>query len=557
MSNTTIIECRQLDSNNPSQNGEWENILVEPITIYPNDQIGIKSVFIDTIAQTNNKINLVDDLNVSLSFSLYNQNWKIDNKTYSDATKQPDGRTYILTQKTNGASVVGVLLVKQLQFGSRVKDYGFGGIPAQVQYINFSGQKVTLNVPIQVSPDKSGGYPFDFDAVVKLDANGKPIITILNADEIGKENAQGDGPNTIYLGVASTEPVTADLFEPYVATVDLTIPKGTYSPQEICKLINDYFSVDSITGYIVGNNTPSRSQLLKSSRDSNNSNNFYMMYSSIETREVQDYTYNITDYYWFGTNQFELAWDDAQQRFYFNYLHMPYYNNDNICVQFIDSPVNGYFLNSKAGGILLNDMQPSSFWQDLLGFDLSSILVQFKHVVVGTDTVAMPTKPLVNGVNMTSGFNGITSSLLISSTSGTDFDKVPDLATPFFTIIGDSTIGIYGKEPSFAGALKFPYFLIDIDTVFKTDLLGQNRKTDSIQGIVSRYYSIDSYTSGGTETSIPYVHLSPYPIQLTSLNIRILQPDGTVPASLGKDNNVFITIEKSQPIRPIEEPKKK
>ena len=68
-----IVECREKDAyvNSNNVNGEWTTIIKEPITVQENDQIAIKSTFIDTESIESQKIAIEQDLTLSLSMNLY------------------------------------------------------------------------------------------------------------------------------------------------------------------------------------------------------------------------------------------------------------------------------------------------------------------------------------------------------------------------------------------------------------------------------------------------------------------------------------------------------
>ena len=65
----------------------------------------------------------------------------------------------------------------------------------------------------------------------------------------------------------------------------------------------------------------------------------------------------------------------------------------------------------------------------------------------------------------------------------------------------------------------------------------------TIQGIVNKYYNLNSYTSSDG-SNIFYQHRGE-PIMLSSLRVRILNPDMSL-ADVGSDTTVFLSIVKSQ-----------
>jgi len=66
--------------------------------------------------------------------------------------------------------------------------------------------------------------------------------------------------------------------------------------------------------------------------------------------------------------------------------------------------------------------------------------------------------------------------------------------------------------------------------------------------IVSRYYELNSFTSGGSDTSLIYTHVGD-PITLSSFGVRIMKPDKTLADNLGENTSVFLQIIKGEPTR--------
>ena len=68
---STILQCRQEDSKQSNNNGDFTTMLDEPIKLDPGDSINIKSCFIDTKSENSTKITVEEDLDVSLTFGYY------------------------------------------------------------------------------------------------------------------------------------------------------------------------------------------------------------------------------------------------------------------------------------------------------------------------------------------------------------------------------------------------------------------------------------------------------------------------------------------------------
>ena len=66
--------------------------------------------------------------------------------------------------------------------------------------------------------------------------------------------------------------------------------------------------------------------------------------------------------------------------------------------------------------------------------------------------------------------------------------------------------------------------------------------------IVSRYYELNSFTSGSSADSLVYTHESEEPITLSSFGIRILKPSKEIADNLGKQTTVFLEIIRGQQV---------
>ena len=205
-----------------------------------------------------------------------------------------------------------------------------------------------------------------------------------------------------------------------------------------------------------------------------------------------------------------------------------------------------YFVANKYSGIAFTSLQPKEFWEDTLGFDLSLLTVDIQQTetpnvkILSGGTGSLPIINYTDGVNVTGSFTGLDAIILKKSAN---FYQVPFT----FPIISSSSqnITIYANKSFGIQGVKSGYFLIEISDLISSDVIGENIKSRSISGIVSRYYSADSYTSGSSDVSIPYVHRGINPITINSMGVRILNPDGSFANDIGSDNTVFLQIVRS------------
>jgi len=146
---------------------------------------------------------------------------------------------------------------------------------------------------------------------------------------------------------------------------------------------------------------------------------------------------------------------------------------------------------------------------------------------------------------MTSGYSGLNAVVI---KNGTDpFNIVPTSipASGIFSTSSD-TQPIIGKASSLNAQDSFGYFLVEVKAGFGNDFYTPFNNQSSVRAIVSRYYSVNSYTSGTEADSIVYRHTGD-PMMLSSFKIRILDSLKNVASNIGEDNTVFIGIIKAPP----------
>ena len=68
---STILQCRQVDSKQSNNNGDFTTMLDKPIKLDPGDSINIKSCFIDTKNENSNDIKIDEDLEIFITFGYY------------------------------------------------------------------------------------------------------------------------------------------------------------------------------------------------------------------------------------------------------------------------------------------------------------------------------------------------------------------------------------------------------------------------------------------------------------------------------------------------------
>ena len=318
-----------------------------------------------------------------------------------------------------------------------------------------------------------------------------------------------------------------------------TIPAGTYSPQGIAEFISTNFSlVDPPDG------TPAPLR--------NISNKFLQGTDGTGTN-IRFYPFNLTTgviddgnwFYpeqaeWFGASQVALSYNSDQNGiFQFDYLHTPYYNgsgDESVGLYEIDEEhphSAGEFIGvTRAGGVFIRDLQPRSFWEDILGFDVDSIKT------TNTDfTLNFPAGKTFNDLTT----NAVFSLDDVLNNAGGDPNKCPD--AQFFK---KSTATVPIKAPnSYSPLTDSAYFLIECSMNYNMKYQYDTANLANINAIVSRQYNTNNYITGFGECSINYVHHGE-PVILSSAKIRILDPVNKQEAtSLGEKSSIFLEVFKA------------
>ena len=72
-----ILELSQQKSENVRQDGDWvTNLSDKNILIESGDEVSVKNVFLDTVSQSNGKVNISDDLTLTIGVNQYLTSWR-------------------------------------------------------------------------------------------------------------------------------------------------------------------------------------------------------------------------------------------------------------------------------------------------------------------------------------------------------------------------------------------------------------------------------------------------------------------------------------------------
>ena len=304
-----------------------------------------------------------------------------------------------------------------------------------------------------------------------------------------------------------------------------------------------------------------------------------------------------------GASFVEFDYKTDTNQFTIDFIHTPYYTDPvpdsntpaQIAVgylsqrQFVDGTAKGTPENlipiTKNGGIVFQQLTSldnqggnTNFWTEVLGFNLSSDQEVVPELLVSHQTLAtadIPTRPagygeaggvaynvanafkmvppLKDGKNMTGGYFPMSASTDLVGSNATSYWEPISMVLPAdntvpspFLSTATDTINIQSNQVAIGGGSKNDggYFLVSVQGNFLTDYYSNNQK-ENIVGIVSRYYEINSFTSGTSDDAVVYQHKG-QPITLSDFKVRILTPSKELAPNLGDGTSVFLEIIKAE-----------
>ena len=589
MSNITL-ELRETDSTREYNNGDWES-QVEPQTIYEGDQIVMRNVFIDTQATSNDKINVSEDLTLDLEY-IYYYNFYLPNTTDANYFKSeygtaitPDAKTKIhmkgtlLSPSAHGTKAlykVNMAFLLNTPQGKVCPAFDF-----EIIYTDVNNNQSSIQVHNPSFKNTTPGQTLQGDFlphIIFFKSNGDPTYEGLTFNPSVDEMKSRYGVVPILLGSGLKEDEI--IFEPVKGKTKISLNKGSYSPPDLCNTINTELTKIIIPQGATNLYPSNGNQFLLSQR-----------LTAMDTVEAQGNNIKglqTSSNTLIGASKVELSYIDAQQKFAWDMLHTPLYDEDGVeCVRYSsDAPNEKGKVQKQLSGILFTFLGAKKsngdyfdFWSALLGFNLQNLYPQVDNQSGGgyweysgvpepflglaTDpanpsvcTVIQPSMEYQMGnqdnnlpLQATGGLATIDALVpkgkqFSFSPNGADFFlPIPDTgaeATYFSPTNGVNT-RILAQNSVLGSTSQFGYFVIEVTSKFRNDVIGSNINKNNVVGIVGRYYEVNSYTSGTTSDSIIYVH-NGSPVILDSFKCRILDSNKDLAGNLGSDNTIFLQI---------------
>jgi hypothetical protein len=562
---TYTLELRQKDAVTTNNNGDYESIVQEKILIEEGDSVVMKSVFIDTQASSNQKINVPDDLTLTFQWINYLQ-WSKGTGTFINAGLEfnpVDGSPYNYVTPSNqeysemkmiSGDTADFDFITQLVFNTTTYKAGGQSKPFDLTITYTNEKDVVTNKILSIPAYQNQLTPHTYG------------ITILYKRAEGLKFSPSD--LTQFGVVLDTKifEVPADhiVGSPELYTKNLTLEKGAYSPVDLCNAINkgltEQVSISDGDYSLYGN------QFLQVKPRGGN----YMVAIG-QNQLLRGGAANVFEPFLtppngtpagerllVGADQIELSFSDSTQKFLWNQIHMSVYDDTG-------APVNSYnpdgVVLKKAGGIFWTHLGAKDsngnyfdFWSNLLGFDLTKLYPQESlNLIKGiywrpanaNRDIAAPAYNLQAGQNITEGLSTIGALVPTSKDAQT---AAGGYFNPLTGVVENPTNGkntaIEAATSTLQAAQRFGYFLIEVNAKFLGKFVQKDQMKNNIRAIVGRYYELNSYTSGSQGDSLLYTHIGT-PMYLESFKCRILDSDQNLAPNLGPDNTIFLQIVKN------------
>lgn len=251
-----------------------------------------------------------------------------------------------------------------------------------------------------------------------------------------------------------------------------------------------------------------------------------------------------------GATQIALEYNyNNNALFQFTYAHTPFYNSSSqeTVAIYGAGRTNAFNSITTQSGLFFTQLDPPEFWQDILGFDLDSVIVDFNASTKSFN------QPLVAGRNITANFLGNDS--LIDKTSFATNPMV-ELQRKDYENESQQTEPI--KALKQIGVKSSNFYLIELGGLDTINLENDNQYFRTICAIASKEYTnlgvVSIYATG-----VPFYTNNGEDFIINNLRVRILDSITKQPTTtLGIKNSVFIEyFPPPQPQAQIPTPKKR
>lgn len=424
-----------------------------------------------------------------------------------------------------------------------------------------SNNNQTTNIANNVGKERGFGIPAVFGTISKQKPSDDDIFNKYNTQKPIKLTLTGTGiTNMVNLNPPArpnqTQFEQATFTNTFVMktkdnTIKFTIPQGSYELNEICQIISDKcVDVNQLSSdnrvFPVHNIFLTTDRQLRVTNDLTPTDTQYYIAEDGNSYFSYDQTgANVVPDKWIGSDQFALVGDELLNKSKISTMHSNLYNNGAVETKFIKNGTQAgasYSLVGENGGVVLTDLSPQGFWEQLgWSFEENKNICPtavHKHVIINNLPYLTQSMPTTRGRYTTSSLTGMDNAIIKSSF--TDFGGMDSLLGGSIT---STNTEIISTNALAEGQDNDGYFLIEITGIgMNQELVGDNYVSNTIQAIISRYYSTSSFTSAYNEGSIPFVYQGVGEQTISKFRIRILDPDGQPSQNLGENSAVFLSL---------------
>ena len=547
-----IIELSQTTAQVVNANGDYNVALPynSDLVLTAGDTLVMKSAFIDTEAQSDQKIVIANNIELSMQFYYYYMYSRADGVRAYHATTIPtiDCKPWLLCE--NSVPHPSAWHMTEAKASLVFTNPNLRNTTTGHMHIDYwTPEGVYKQVIVQTSQTmiRDGNVDYSLTPVNITYDKSKALTFEVYPDHEARQYTGSVGAETQH---------STGLFTPVIGTKKITITKGNYSPAQLTVEMNrklqigadmanneNQYTKDSpFLLSIIGGGTPE--------------------YGLINTEATEIIIINGD--LLIGASQIEIEYMADTFQFSWNFLHMPFFTTPvapgsggsgiaEIAVGYIKEGANYVSINKNSGIIFTaltaieNGTNNNTFWTDTLGFDITTtgIIVNSTQVetTYGGPAITIPrlNQSIVDGLNITGGFFPISAQL--NRTVAAWFEPAITttvLPTTFLSTSTD-TFNITGSQATISGQqFAYGYFLVEVNGNFNTDFYSVD-STPNIMAIISRYYELNSFTSGTSDDSLVYTHVGD-PVTLSSFAIRVLTPSRKLADNLGKNTSIFLEL---------------
>ena len=506
-----LLECSSHNASDTTSNAQWTNTFQKPVVLHPGDMVSIRSAFLNTNKTGSfGDITLEDPVVLSMRYGYHELNYINDNKQNRvNMGNHPDNDFYVMRDNNNhlneGDAVVKVpsgtyspsLLAETItQALTTIASTSLG---------KYNTNKHTFLYATGAQADRNKLYYNDVNSPVD-----NPLTTL--TVEEGYNMPDVDDEITIHYTQDFILP--RDLPENKSADATITAVNGRVItinpglPTVGARALYQIYSIDSEVSLP----------------------NKFCKQSDVQA------SYNHDTNSWAGASQVGLTFNrNGDGRFdLVNYT--PYYGPANTgtdaMVGIVNTTVNDP-LNPNApllnfvdcqGGVFFTKLEPASFWQDVLGFNLADVLV--------TDT-PQHTVSLQRGKTVSTGLFSIDALLNKNNLLQVPNDTVLTVTDQINTITATN---------NYQGISDGGYFLLRVSGL-PVQYEEDNKIRNDILAVCPRQYNNNGYiTFFGADGTLVYINTGSA-FLLSSVDVAVLDPLTKTPVTtLGTGNSVFLEV---------------